>query len=160
VQIGIISDTHGKLSQTAYDALKGSDAIIHAGDIGASSVLFKLETIAPVTAVLGNCDRSDYGPYVTAVATPVFAEVRFKVVHKPKDIGSLAPYTKVIVTGHTHVPKIEEVAGMTLVNPGSASEPRAGNPPTVAIMQVERGQVKDVHIVEIGRSGKPAEVDL
>lgn len=156
MQVGVISDTHGKLSQSAYDALAGSDAIIHAGDIGSSNVLYKLETIAPVTAVLGNCDYNDYGPFVTSVATPMFAEVRFKVVHRIKDLGVVAPYTQVIVCGHTHKPRIERSAGMLFVNPGSASEPRTGHVPTVAILQLNRGKVEDAQIVEIGYSAKPA----
>jgi predicted phosphodiesterase len=32
--IGLISDTHGLLRGEALDALKGSDLIIHAGDVG------------------------------------------------------------------------------------------------------------------------------
>ena len=32
--IGLISDTHGLLRSEALTALKGSDLIIHAGDVG------------------------------------------------------------------------------------------------------------------------------
>lgn len=158
MQVGIISDTHGNLSQSAYDALSGCDAIIHAGDIGASSVLSKLETIAPVTAVLGNCDYNDYGPYVTSVATPVFAEVRFKVVHDIRQIGMIAADTKVIVYGHTHRAEIKQSGGMLYVNPGSASSPKAGHAPTVALLELNRGKVIDSRLVEIGFSSKPAQV--
>lgn len=154
--VGIISDTHGKLSQAAYDALADCDAIIHAGDIGSSNVLYKLESIAPVTAVLGNCDYNDYGPFVAAVATPIFAEVRFKVVHRIRDLGVVAPYTQVIVFGHTHKPKIEKSADMLFVNPGSASEPRTGHVPTIALLTCNRGKVEEAKIVEIGYSARPA----
>ena len=39
VNIGVISDTHGLLRPEALAALRGSDYIIHAGDIGDPAIL-------------------------------------------------------------------------------------------------------------------------
>src|SRR5437899_2619967 len=55
--IGVISDTHGLLRPDALAALRGSDYVIHAGDIGDPDILKKLAQIAPVTAIRGNVDR-------------------------------------------------------------------------------------------------------
>lgn len=55
--IGIISVTHGVVRQEAADALSGCDLIVHAGDVGAPTVLEELRAIAPVVAVLGNNDK-------------------------------------------------------------------------------------------------------
>src|SRR5690606_4441586 len=55
--VGIISDTHGLLRPEAAAALRGSAAIVHAGDIGDPAVLDGLEAIAPVTAIRGNVDK-------------------------------------------------------------------------------------------------------
>ena len=57
VQIGVISDTHGLLRPEAVAVLRGSDFIIHAGDIDEPSILENLAELAPVTAVRGNVDR-------------------------------------------------------------------------------------------------------
>lgn len=43
--IGVISDTHGMLSNRAIDALKGSNAVLHAGDVGSPGVLEALEKL-------------------------------------------------------------------------------------------------------------------
>ena len=51
---GVISDTHGVLRVQAVDALRGSELILHAGDIGTADVLQELKRIAPVVAVRGN----------------------------------------------------------------------------------------------------------
>ncbi len=59
ILIGVISDTHGLLRPEAIDALRGSDHIIHAGDVGSPEILEKLAAIAPVTAVRGNIDKGD-----------------------------------------------------------------------------------------------------
>ena len=49
--IGVISDTHGRISKQALDALEGSHAIIHAGDVGSPKVIKALEEIAHVYPV-------------------------------------------------------------------------------------------------------------
>ncbi len=46
--IGVISDTHGLLRPEAVEALKGSELIIHAGDVGPPEILEALGRIAPV----------------------------------------------------------------------------------------------------------------
>ena len=86
MRIGIISDTHGSLDPRAYAALADCDHIIHAGDIGGPSVLCELETLAPVTAVLGNNDFDEYGSAAGHFAHPVLEGVRFLVGHKPGDV--------------------------------------------------------------------------
>ena len=55
--VGVIADTHGLIRPQALDALRGSERILHAGDIGAAAVLTALSAIAPVTAIRGNNDR-------------------------------------------------------------------------------------------------------
>ena len=59
--IGVISDTHGLLREEALDALAGVERIIHAGDVGASEILDRLASIAPVFAVRGNTDYGAFG---------------------------------------------------------------------------------------------------
>lgn len=83
LRIGIISDTHGSLDPRAYAALADCDHIIHAGDICGPAILRELETLAPVTAVLGNNDFDEYGSEVGHFAHPVLGGVRFLVGHKP-----------------------------------------------------------------------------
>jgi len=51
--IGLISDTHGLLRKEAVAALRGSELVVHAGDVGKQEILEELERIAPVVAVRG-----------------------------------------------------------------------------------------------------------
>ena len=60
VILGIISDTHGLLREEALLALKGSDLIIHAGDVGNPEILQTLKSLAPVFAVRGNVDTEPW----------------------------------------------------------------------------------------------------
>jgi putative phosphoesterase len=61
VIIGVISDTHGLLRPEALNALRGSDHIIHAGDIGDPAILKTLAEIAPLTAIRGNVESRRLG---------------------------------------------------------------------------------------------------
>jgi predicted phosphodiesterase len=54
-RVGLISDTHGLLRPEAVTFLRGSDYIVHAGDIGDANILRELNPLAPVTAVRGQC---------------------------------------------------------------------------------------------------------
>lgn len=60
ILLGIISDTHGLLRREALDALRGSELIIHAGDVGKAEILESLRKIAPVVAVRGNVDTAPW----------------------------------------------------------------------------------------------------
>ena len=121
-------------------------AIINAGDTCSPSIMLELENIAPMVAVYGNCDyHYDYGPTVHDVAKPVFEGVRFYVTHRPYDNPAELPRgTRVVVNGHTHVPREEEIDGVLYLNPGSVSEPRRGSEPGLMTLVVEEREVFDV----------------
>lgn len=69
-RVGLVLDTHGLLRREAMDALRGSELIIHAGDVGKPEILDELRKIAPVVAVRGNVDKGELakGLPETAVA--------------------------------------------------------------------------------------------
>src|ERR1700675_3279844 len=60
VLLGVISDTHGLLRPEATAALRGSDLIIHAGDVGDPAIIEELRAIAPLFVVRGNVDRGGW----------------------------------------------------------------------------------------------------
>ena len=174
--IGIISDTHRHLPQGALAVLRGEhddrqiaqaldidgdpnatyakapvDLIIHAGDIGgwapiSQDVLNELESIAPVCAVLGNCDVEGYiagDSYVSEqMALVERCGLQIAVMHRPEDLtaairtAQIAP--RVRIHGHTHVPKLERFnSDALMLCPGSPSKPRGTNPkPTVALLHL------------------------
>lgn len=158
--VGFISDTHGRLDPLAYNALADCDHIIHAGDICNPGIISELETLAPVTAVLGNNDFDEYGPSISRFAKPVLEGVRFLVAHYSRDVrlstfGSRAispgePIPHVCVHGHTHVPRLERGKearpAQFVLNPGSATLPRSGYPKTIAKMRIADGLVEAIAV--------------
>jgi putative phosphoesterase len=132
------------------DVFAGVDRILHAGDVGDESVLAILETLAPTVAVRGNMDHAGPVRSLPPSAGLVLEGVRVSVQHFPRDgrASRVRPVADVFVSGHTHRPEIAELDGVLFVNPGSASHPRGGWCPTVAVLEIEDGQAR-AWIVEL-----------
>ena len=147
--IGLIADTHGLLRPEAVAALQGCAHIVHAGDIGSRSgeprdVLDKLAQIAPTTVVRGNNDRADWATTIPYTADIEFERVRIHVLHILDElaIDPSAAGTHVVVSGHSHQPRVETRAGVLFVNPGSAGPRRFRLPVSVARLWVEDGHAE------------------
>jgi len=144
ILVGVISDTHGLLRPESIEALRGSDHIIHAGDVGSPEILEKLATIAPVTAVRGNVDKSPWAQKLPETEVIEVGGVSIYVLHdltkldlKPKAAGFA-----VVVSGHSHIPKQETRDAVLYFNPGSAGPRRFKLPVTVGKLTVEDGSVR------------------
>lgn len=137
--VGIISDTHGVLRPEAADALKGSDYIVHAGDIGKQSIIDALSDIAPVTAVRGNVDKGDLASRYPDDEILRVGKVSIYTLHILTDL-KLDPSTagyQVVVHGHSHKPKLERKEDVLYLNPGSAGPRRFSLPVSVAKLTVQ-----------------------
>jgi putative phosphoesterase len=150
VIIGVISDTHGLLRAEALAALRGSDYIIHAGDIGDSAILRELGKIAPVTAIRGNVDREGWAKKIPATNVLEVGGISIYVLHNlaELDLKPEAAGFAVVVYGHSHVAKQETRNGVLYFNPGSAGPRRFRLPVTIGRLKVKDGKVSG-EIVEI-----------
>src|SRR5256885_2643726 len=84
--IGIISDTHGLLRPEALDALRGSEHIIHAGDVGAPEILDGLRQLAPITVVRGNIDHDAWAEQLPKTEVVELAGATIYVLHDLKQL--------------------------------------------------------------------------
>src|SRR5260370_38096597 len=85
-RIGLISDTHGLLRKEALEALRGSQLIIHAGDVGKREILEELRKIASVVAVRGNVDTE---PWAKALPETAVAEAGSVLIYVLHDVNAL-----------------------------------------------------------------------
>jgi putative phosphoesterase len=137
--IGLISDTHGLIRPEALEALRGSEIILHAGDVGRADVLGHLMAIAPVFAVRGNVDNGAWAASLGATETLSFGGHDIHVLHVLADlaIDPAATGISAVISGHTHQPRIDTKSGVLFVNPGSAGPRRFRLPVTVGRIRVE-----------------------
>ena len=176
--VGVISDTHGLLRPEALAALEGVDAIVHAGDIGSAGILDALRRIAPVVAVRGNNDRDAWAASLPEIAKTEIGGTRIWVVH---DLSSLwahlgrrgpSPATAcgdhaelgkdpalagvaVVISGHSHSPRVERREGLLFLNPGSAGPRRFRLPIAVARLHLGPAGPR-AEIVELAARRSPA----
>ncbi|MCP4745392.1 MAG: metallophosphoesterase family protein [Desulfobacteraceae bacterium] len=136
--IGVISDTHGILTQDAADALAGVRQIIHAGDIGSRDVIKALENIAPVTAVRGNMDSGSWTLKLPFTDLINLGPVSCYILHDlhTLDLDPLAADVKIVISGHTHKAESYIKNKVLFFNPGSASYGRYGGPLTVGRIEI------------------------
>jgi len=150
LRIGLISDTHGLLRPEALAYLRGSDHIVHAGDICDARVLEELAAIAPVTAVRGN---NDWGAWAERLREEERITLGGITIHAIHDVGQLridprAEGVDVVVYGHSHKPQVDRRDGVLFVNPGSAGPRRFTLPIAAGELMVEHGVVI-AHTVEL-----------
>lgn len=143
MRIGLVADTHGLLRPEAVAALRGAAQLVHAGDIGTPKVLAALRALAPLTAVRGNNDRGAWAAALPDTEVVNLGALRLYVLHdlQALDVDPVAAGFRVVVSGHSHRPALEERNGVLYVNPGSAGPRRFKLPVSVAWLEVNADRV-------------------
>jgi len=151
VTIGVISDTHGNVEalRKALRLFEDADIIVHAGDVlyhpprlgwaegydipEFAATLNGLST--PVVISQGNCDPQVCEELLEMPVQSPYAlveqeGVRVVVTHGhllfPEQMIGLGRRYKAryLVSGHTHIPVIEDLGDLVLMNPGSPAIPK------------------------------------
>jgi putative phosphoesterase len=151
MRVGLVADTHGLLRPQACALLRGCEHIVHAGDIGDPAILDRLAELAPVTAVRGNNDR---GGWADALAHSEFLQLGETWLYVLHDLAELdldpgAAGVRVVVSGHSHQPRVHQSRGVLFVNPGSCGPRRFKLPIALAELHIDGNSV-NARIVEIG----------
>jgi putative phosphoesterase len=165
MKIGLISDTHGYFDPRIAELLAGADIILHAGDVGAMSVLEELTLIAPVRAVKGNVDSDALG--LPLSLNFALGGTHFEMQHilptsqsqiekwsgskqlseaetrsRRRFLACFEPSTQVVIFGHSHKPCLAQLGEKLFVNPGSAGKKRFGLPRCCGEISVGNGEAR------------------
>lgn len=144
----VISDTHQNYRnlETIVRRNLDADAFFHLGD-GESEYELLLRSIPEVADrfhyVKGNCDFGSYPLFQTIDVMPghrIFAahghryQVKYTLDHLTQ--AAREDGCDIALYGHTHQSKSIYENGVYVLNPGSASCPRDGNPPSYGLVDV------------------------
>jgi putative phosphoesterase len=140
------------------ERLRTADAILHAGDFVALSVLRELEALGPpVHAVHGNVDGPDLRALLPEARVVEAAGARIAMVHDAGPAGGRLerarrrfPDADAVVFGHSHLPLHEEAGGLQIFNPGSPTDRRRAPTHTMGIAEVAGGRVRFELVVLAG----------
>ena len=147
MRLVVISDTHlpkgaRRLPDTCLRELEGADLILHAGDFTSTAVLDELRQFAPVEGVHGNMDEPDLRALLPERSVVDADGLRIGMVHDPGPragrearLVTAFPGCAAVVYGHTHIPQVERLAGVWILNPGSPTERRRA--PTRAMLVLD-----------------------
>ncbi|MEJ7711613.1 MAG: metallophosphoesterase family protein [Pyrinomonadaceae bacterium] len=150
-RIGVISDTHGLMRPQALIALKGSEIILHAGDIGKPEILDHLRQVAPIViAIRGNIDSDAWAEKIPEREVFSVGAISFYMLHDVKELNPnvVTENIRVVISGHSHQPSIHEKDGVLFLNPRSAGPRRFKLPVTVASLLIKGTEVK-VNLIEL-----------
>ena len=149
-RVGVISDTHGLMRPEALAALKNSELIIHAGDIGKVEVLDSLSRIAPVLAIRGNNDREAWANGMADVLNLQVNGIKLQVIHNGHEVENDPTEGKfrVVISGHSHQPGVVKRDEILFVNPGSAGPRRFKLPVSVGRINLAQKHLRAA-IVEL-----------
>jgi len=148
LKIGVISDTHNFLDPQISALFSGVEHILHGGDIGLPKVLWELERIAPVTAVIGNTDAPNFGYRLNERVELAGRKFLLQHIVNPH---ALDPHLEkqlhrerpdCVIFGHTHEPFSETIDGVFFFNPGYAGKSRFGMPRTLAILHCTPKEIR------------------
>jgi uncharacterized protein len=160
--VGLISDTHGLLRPEAIDVLRGSDFILHAGDVGKPEIITELQRLAPVTVVRGNVDKGRWADSIPATdVLEVAGSIFLYMLHNLEelDLDPAAAGFHAVIHGHSHKPGFRWKDGVLYVNPGSAGPRRFTLPISAGRLVVDAGRLS-VELIDLERGGGPSSLLL
>ena len=122
----------------------GCDYIVHGGDIGEPRILEELALIAPLIAVRGNNDTGPWAERLPVTEMIRVGNVFVYVIHNlaELDVDPAAAGIRVIISGHSHKPMIEQRGDVLYLNPGSSGPRRFRLPISVGEITVSGSAVK------------------
>lgn len=145
MRIAVIADTHDRYPPSLPDRLAKADEIWHLGDVCDPDVLAVFEHLGPpLRVVLGNNDADPRWPLSLDL---VREGLRFHLIHIPP---RRAPADcDVVLHGHTHVPRDEQIGSVRWLNPGCVSRPNRGAPASFAWLCLEGRRIASWKVMRL-----------
>ena len=154
MRIGLLSDSHGNTMaiDKAVEQAGKIDMWLHAGDMIEDAEYLSYITDAKVVNVAGNCDwfnHSAPGEQLIEAAGHRILLTHGHSYDVKRGIGELRHRAEetgadIVVYGHSHVANIQQ-GEILVINPGSISRPRDGQPQSFMVLKLEGSDQREVY---------------
>jgi len=164
LRIGLLSDTHSFLDDTIFKYFEEVDEIWHAGDIGTTDVMEKLEAFRPVRAVFGNIDDAKTRNIYPEDLLFELEGIKIFITHiggypgryNLRARGIIDEYQpKLFICGHSHILKVmpDNKRKLLHINPGACGHHGFHKMRTIIRFSIEEGNIFDLEVIELGKRG-------
>ncbi len=151
LDIGVISDTHGQLRPEALDELRGSDLILHGGDVGDEEILARLGDLGPVFTVRGNVDYEPWCNRLPKILMLRLSGLSVLMIHDISGLNDkLIEGADLVIYGHSHRSEIKDEGGVVYFNPGSAGPRRFSLPISLGKIKWEKNEKLEPRLIQLG----------
>lgn len=156
MRIAVAGDTHGRIEKlTRTMQMLKPDHLFFTGDFYADGLKLARRLSINWTGVMGNCDFGQKGKQEQQVTC---WGRKFYLIHghqygvkrslntlfyRGQEVGA-----DVVLFGHTHIPVCEQIDGIWMINPGSASLPRLGSNGSYALIDLVENKL-NAQIIEL-----------
>jgi uncharacterized protein len=154
IRVAIISDTHlprgaRALPDECLSRLAEAELVLHAGDFVTIAVLDDLRAIGPpVEGIHGNMDEAQLKQLLPKQRVVEVGDVRIGMVHNagPRNgrearLAARFADCQAVIYGHTHVPQVERLGDVWILNPGSPTERRTAPTHAMIELSIARGSI-------------------
>ena len=161
-KIGLLSDTHGYISDQELAYFKDCDQIWHAGDFGTIEVSDKIANFKPLRGVYGNIDGQDIRIVHPLHQRFTCEELDVYMIHIGGYPGrynpSIRDYIKqnppdLFISGHSHILKVMPDKKLNLIhmNPGAAGKYGFHQVRTMLRFDIDKKKIENLQVIELGK---------
>ncbi len=165
-KIALLSDTHGHLDDSIFKYFDDRDEIWHGGDFGTMEVVEKLKACKPLKGVYGNIDGAGIRAKYPEDLWLEVEGMKILITHIAGSPGNYNPRVRklllekkpaVLICGHSHILKVmrDPAHNVMYLNPGAAGNEGFHKVKTLLRFSIEKGILKDLEVVELGKRGQP-----
>lgn len=165
MRITLISDTHGYLDSGIIKHLESADEIWHAGDVGSTELIEKMEQIKPLRGVYGNIDGSEIRAHLPLNQIFEIQGVKVFMTHiggypnrytaRVKEELKTNSYD-LFISGHSHILKVmfDKHHELLHMNPGAAGRHGFHQIRTLLKFEINAAKIENLQVVELGKRSK------
>lgn len=168
MKIGLLSDTHGWLDVKIEEFFKDCDEVWHCGDIGSMAVAERLAANFKLRAVYGNIDGGELRRLFSEMSVFEVEGVRVLMAHIGGYPGRYdsrirevldRDVPQLFICGHSHILKVmyDKKLKCLHINPGAAGNYGFHKVRTAVRFTIEKGNIKDLEVVELKKGYRSEE---